>query len=125
MKSSWSRSMVALAVFGTMGALLFAQADNVPKSGQAMSQAALAFKGTLSADQLAQASFGFDDPERLNWHFIPRPRKGLPLRDLEGKALKAAHALITSGLSNAGYDQVMSITSLEEVLYLLEGGDRA
>lgn len=124
MKSNWSRSIAAIAVFGTMGALLFGQVGNEPKSGRAMSEAALAFKATLSAEQSAQASFGFDDPERLNWHFIPRLRKGLPLRDLEGNALKAAHTLITSGLSTAGYDQVMSITSLEEVLYLLEGGDR-
>jgi hypothetical protein len=124
MKSNWSRSLAAIAVFGMMGALLFGQADNEPKSGRAMSEAALAFKATLSAEQAAQASFGFDDAERLNWHFIPRPRKGLPLRDLEGNALKAAHALIASGLSTAGYDQVMSITSLEEVLYLLEAGDR-
>jgi len=125
MKSSRSRWTAAFAVFGMMGALLFAQADSVPKSGQAMFEAASAFRATLSADQLAKASFGFDDPERLNWHFIPRERKGLPLRELEGNALKAAHALLMSGLSSTGYDQAMSVTSLEEVLYLLEGGDRA
>ena len=38
----------------------------------------------LTGPQRTQATFGYDDPERLNWHFIPRPRKGLPLKDLEG-----------------------------------------
>jgi Protein of unknown function (DUF3500) len=89
-----------------------------------MFEAAQKFRASLSKPQLDQASFGFDDPERLNWHFIPRPRKGLPLRDLEGDALRNAHALIASGLSKAGYDQTVSIMSLEEVLYLLEGGER-
>ncbi|HLJ11607.1 MAG TPA: DUF3500 domain-containing protein, partial [Planctomycetaceae bacterium] len=59
------------------------------------------------------------------WHFIPRERKGLPLRDLEGNSLKAAQALVASGLSKSGYDQALDVMSLEEVLYLLEPGDRA
>ncbi|MCY2968417.1 MAG: DUF3500 domain-containing protein [Planctomycetota bacterium] len=79
----------------------------------------------MNPDQLKKVSFAFDDTERLNWHFIPRERKGLPLRDLEGEALKAAQEFISSGLSKAGYDQTLSIMSLEEVLYLLEGGERA
>lgn len=107
-----------------MGALLLAQGENKEPSGKAIAKAAAALRDTLSKEQLAQASFAFDDAERLNWHFIPRPRKGLPLRDLEGNALKAAHALIASSLSQAGYEQTLSIMSLEELLYLLEAGDR-
>ncbi|HTI51783.1 MAG TPA: DUF3500 domain-containing protein [Planctomycetaceae bacterium] len=125
MKTHWKRFAVSFAVLGTMGALLLAQGEQTPASGKAMMQAAQRFRETLTKEQLAQASFGFDDPERLNWHFIPRPRKGLPLRDLEGAALKAAHAVITSGLSGAGYEQALNVMSLEEVLYLLETGDRA
>jgi hypothetical protein len=90
-----------------------------------MAKAALALRATLSDKQLAQVSFAFDDAERLNWHFIPRERKGLPLRDLEGPALAAAHALVASGLSKPGYEQALSVMSLEEILYLLEGGERS
>jgi hypothetical protein len=43
---------------------------------------------------------------------------------IEGKALRAAHGLLQSGLSDAGYDQALNVMSLEEVLYLLEGGKR-
>jgi Protein of unknown function (DUF3500) len=114
------RFLVPAVVVGTMGAILFGQANQKDPSGKAMLQAATAFRAKLSKEQLAQASFAFDDAERLNWHFIPRERKGLPLRDLEGEALKAAHALVASGLSKSGYEQTLSIMSLEEVLYLLE-----
>src|SRR5258708_15717200 len=119
------RFALPLVAAAAMGAILFAQGDRQEPSGRAMLEAAGKFRQSLSKEQLAQASFGYDDAERLNWHFIPRVRKGLPLRDLEGEPLKAAHALIASGLSKSGYDQALSIMSLEEVLYLLEPGDRA
>lgn len=124
MQARFIRFAVPLAVAGTMGAILLAQGNVSEPSGKAMFHAAETFRASLTKDQLAKASFGFDDPERHNWHFIPRPRKGLPLRDLEGQALAAAQALIASGLSKAGYDQALSVMSLEEVLYLLEPGDR-
>ncbi|MGE5192146.1 MAG: DUF3500 domain-containing protein [Deltaproteobacteria bacterium] len=125
MRTRWIRLVVPSLVAAMMGAILFAQPDAKEATGKAMFQAVQRFRGTLSKEQLAKASFGFDDAERLNWHFIPRERKGLPLRELEGESLKAAQALIASGLSQAGYDQALSIMSLEEVLYLLEPGDRA
>lgn len=125
MQSRWIRFAVPLVITVTMGALLLAQGESQEPSGKAMLAAARKFREKLAPPQLAKASFGFDDAERLNWHFIPRERKGLPLRELEGDALKAAHDLISSGLSKAGYDQALSIMSLEEVLYLLEAGERA
>ena len=124
MKTRWIRLTVPSLVAVTMAAILFAQSETKEPSGKAMLQAAQKFRSTLSREQLARASFGFDDAERLNWHFIPRERKGLPLRELEGESLKVAQALIASGLSQAGYEQALSIMSLEEVLYLLEAGDR-
>ncbi len=112
------------SVIIAIGALLIAQAPQTPQSGQSMLTAVQAFQKMLTPEQWKQASFAFDDAERLNWHFIPRERKGLPLRDLEGAALKSAHTMIRSGLSEAGYSQALNIMSLEEVLYLLEDGER-
>lgn len=112
-------------VIVAMAALLVGQSKQAPSSGQAMTEAAQAFLASLTGPQRTQATFAYDDPERLNWHFIPRPRKGLPLMDLEGDALKAAHRFIASGLSQSGYEQALNVMSLEELLYLLEGGDRA
>ncbi|MDA1212248.1 MAG: DUF3500 domain-containing protein [Planctomycetota bacterium] len=111
-------------VLTVCGALLWAKANNEQPSGLSMKIAAESFLAQLTEEQQKQASFAYDDPERLNWHFIPRERKGLPLRDIDGDALKAAHRFINSGLSTAGYAQTINVMSLEEVLYLLEGGER-
>jgi hypothetical protein len=117
--------ILSFSVVCAMGALLVAQSQPAPKTGLGMSSAAKGFLGAISPDQVKTASFKYDDPERLNWHFIPRERKGLPLKSLEGAPLQAAQKLIRSGLSEAGYDQVLNVMSLEEVLYLIEPGERA
>jgi hypothetical protein len=99
------------------------RAEEAP--GKEMSTAATAYLSVLSDEQRAATSFDFDDEERLNWHFIPRVRKGLGLWDLNGKALTAAEGLVATGLTAAGYHKVLEVRSLEEVLYLFEGGVEA
>ena len=121
-----SRKLIlAFTVLCAMGALLIAQQKPEPKTGLGMAEAAKAFLAAISPEQRQQATYAYDDPERLNWHFIPRERKGLPLKALEGAPLQAAQKLIRSGLSEAGYDQALNVMSLEEVLYLIEPGERA
>lgn len=120
----WKKTLITVCVCFAMAAMMWAQAQQPEPSGKGMAEAAAAFLASLKPEQAAQAQFGYDDAERLNWHFIPRPRKGLPLRDLDGAPLKKAHALIQSGLTQAGYDQTLDVMSLEETLYLLEPGDR-
>ncbi|HLQ43909.1 MAG TPA: DUF3500 domain-containing protein [Planctomycetaceae bacterium] len=115
---------LAALVLSAMAVLLSANLQTTTPSGIAMTKAAKEYLGTLTNDQRKQTSFAFDDKERLNWHFIPRPRNGLPVKQLEGDAFKSAFALILAGLSEAGYDQALNVMSLEEVLYLLEGGAR-
>lgn len=97
--------------------------QNVDPSAVKMADAAIRLLAQLDATQVGVCQFDFEDPERLNWHFIPRERKGLAFRDLDGKAFDAARALLSAGLSGAGYTQVLKVMSLEEVLYLIEGGD--
>ena len=118
------RLAAATLVTFALGAVLFGKALQESNSAAAMAGAASSFLETLTDAQRQKATFAFDDAERLNWHFIPRERKGLPLKELEGEPLRAAHRLLASGLSNAGYDQAVNVMSLEELLYLLEGGDR-
>ena len=117
--------ILTLTVVCAMGALLVAQTQPAPKTGLAMAEAARGFLVAISPEQVKAATFKYDDPERLNWHFIPRERKGVPLKSLEGAPLQAAQKLIRSGLSEAGYDQALNVMSLEEVLYLIEPGERA
>ncbi len=88
-----------------------------------MADAATSLLANLNAEQQKVCQFKLDDPERLNWHFIPRERKGVVLRDLEGKTRASARKLLSTGLSGAGFERVLKVMSLEEVLYLIEGGD--
>ena len=106
-----------------LGALLAAKTSDQRSSGLRMSEAARAFLKALNDDQRAQATFRYDDPERLNWHYIPRARKGLPLKSLSPAARAAAQGLIASGLSERGYQQAVNVMSLEDVLFLLEKDD--
>ncbi len=115
---------LAAVVVITMGALLAARQNQETPSGTKMAKAAQAFLEQLPEKQNQQATFAYGDKERLNWHFIPRERKGLPLKDLSDADKKRAKTLIATGLSEAGYDQALDIMSLEEVLYLLEEGNR-
>ncbi|MFN0196327.1 MAG: DUF3500 domain-containing protein [Planctomycetaceae bacterium] len=118
------RTFLTGCVLSVCGALLWGNNQSDEPSGKSMKTAAEQFLAQLTEEQKSQTTFAYDDAERLNWHFIPRERKGLPLKSLEGEGLKSAHRFITTGLSTAGYDQALNVMSLEEVLYLLEGGER-
>ena len=85
-----------------------------------MARAALAFLGTLDPRRAQQATFSFTQAERLNWHYVPRRREGLPLKDMAADSRTAAHALLQAGLSAAGYAKVQDVMRLEGVLRQLE-----
>jgi uncharacterized protein DUF3500 len=125
MKTSHKLAAAFLVGATMLGALLAAKTSDERASGLRMSEAARAFLKTLNEDQRAQASFRYDDPERLNWHYIPRVRKGLPLKALSPAARAAAQNLIASGLSGPGYQQAVNVMSLEDTLFLLEKDDWA
>lgn len=87
---------------------------------EAMTRAALAFLAALDPRRARQATFPFAHTERLNWHYIPRRREGLPLKDMTKDARAAAHALMQAGLSAVGYAKVSDVIRLEGVLRQLE-----
>jgi hypothetical protein len=89
-----------------------------------MSAAANNFLAALTADQKGKATFGFADAERTDWHFIPRERKGLPIKEMTQEQRLLAYALLASGLSNRGYGKAVSIMSLESILAELEQGGK-
>jgi hypothetical protein len=47
-----------------------------------MSAIAKVFLAALNPEQKTKACFEFAAEERENWHFIPRERKGLPLKEM-------------------------------------------
>jgi hypothetical protein len=85
-----------------------------------MTECANRFLAALDADQRGKATFPFDTDERMNWHFIPKERKGLPLREMTPYQKHLASALLATGLSQTGYIKAVTIMSLEEVLKLME-----
>ncbi len=94
----------------------------VTKASREMAEAAGAFQKSLTADQAAAAGFAFDDDERLNWHYIPKERKGLALKMMGSEQRERATALLKSALSDQGLSQVLTIISLEQVLHDIEKG---
>src|SRR4029077_7148970 len=85
-----------------------------------MTETANRFLAGLSPEQRAKATFQFSDDERMNWHFIPKERKGLTLGEMNPYQKHLASALLAAGLSQTGYIKAVTIMSLEEVLKLLE-----
>src|SRR6266849_3582927 len=102
------------------GAMLLTSAYVRIPSSSIMETAAKNFLNSLTPEQRAQATYKFDDDQRFDWHFIPKPRKGLPLKEMTSHQTKLAHALLSAGLSQRGYIKAVSIMSLEDVLRIME-----
>jgi hypothetical protein len=79
-------------------------------------QAADAFLASLGPEQRSKALFEFEDAERLNWHFVPRARRGLPLKEMSAEQRGLAHGVLRAGLSRRGYLTASTIIELELVL---------
>jgi hypothetical protein len=103
-----------------VGMLLLTSAYYRTQSVPVMSDAAKNFLASLTPEQTAKATFQFKDEERFNWHFIPRERKGLPLKEMTAPQKHLAQALLSAGLSQQAYIKATSIMSLEDVLRILE-----
>jgi hypothetical protein len=87
-----------------------------------MAEAANRWLASLTPEQRSKATFTFEDDERVNWHFIPIERKGLPLREMTPAQKHLASVLLSAGLSQQGYVKAETVMSLEDVLRLLEKG---
>ena len=110
-----------IRIFGAVaGALLLMAAASRTHTPAVMTTAANAFLSSLTSEQKAKAVFSFNDEERLNWHFIPRERKGLSYRLMTGEQRPLAMALLSASLSQQGYIKATSIMSLEEILKIQE-----
>jgi hypothetical protein len=90
------------------------------RSASVMADGANKFLNSLSAEQKGKAVFSFNDEQRYDWHFVPRARKGLPLKELNADQRKLAMEFLKTGLSASGYQKATTIISLEPVLKELE-----
>jgi hypothetical protein len=120
MRSMHRIAVASLVLSGLLlsPALASAPTDN---AATAMSDAAGALLDSLSPEQRSRTHFPFATTERLNWHFIPRPRRGLALRDMTEAQRQLARALLETGLGPQGTRKVEDIIALELVLRELGG----
>jgi hypothetical protein len=108
--------IVLLAAFG--GAVVAQQ-----RSAPSMATAATTFLASLTPEQRQQATFAFDSPERLRWHFVPQfERNGLQIKTMTEPQRKLAHELLKTGLSARGYTTYTQIMQLENILRAVENG---
>jgi hypothetical protein len=88
-----------------------------------MSKAAKQFVTALTPEQRTKAIYTFTSDERFNWHFVSKPRKGLPFKEMTLPQQELARALLRAGLSKQGFIKATNIMLvIEQVLRELEGG---
>lgn len=112
---------LVLASVAVVGLSLWA-AGQIEPSGSRMAVAADRLLVSLSPAQTAKAVYPYDAKERFDWHFIPRPRKGVPFKELSPEQRALAFGLIQSGLGGSGFLKATTIMSLEQVLREIEKG---
>ena len=83
--------------------LLLAAPLRAHESAAEMAAAAHNLLAALTPEQKQKASFEYADEERKNWHYIPRARKGLSLKELTPEQRLLAQGFLATGLSARGY----------------------
>ena len=95
---------------------------DLTRTSSAMATASEAFLKSLNPEQRALASVSFEDDRRQDWHYIPKPRKGVPYKQLGQDQIQLANTLLRSGLSQQGFRKVSTIMGLEPILREIEQG---
>ncbi len=96
---------LALAAMAVMGLAVWASAVNDSSGGQ-MASAAGRILAALDKEQIAKVEFPFDSPERINWHFIPRERKGLSVKEMTPAQRALMFGLLEHGPGCVGLREV-------------------
>src|SRR5436190_16491620 len=94
--------------------LLVANSVFAQSPGADMATAAKNLLASLNAEQKAKAVYELKSDERVNWHFVPKARNGLPFKEMSASQKHLAHALMSSVLSHRGYYKATTMMSLEQ-----------
>ncbi len=106
----------------SISALLFASSLLATASpATELTTAVNALLDSLNDAQRTETLYAFDADERWDWHFIPRERKGVALKDMNEAQQALALAVLQAGLSEHGVKTAETIRSLEGVLREIEG----
>ncbi|WP_165367738.1 DUF3500 domain-containing protein [Phytoactinopolyspora endophytica] len=85
-----------------------------------MAGAAQAFIDSLGPEQRTRACAPLDSPDRREFTYLPGPRPGLALSDMNAVQQRRAMELLATGLSERGLANARAIMQLEEILAEIE-----
>lgn len=111
------RTGVALGAAATFSDIGWA---NVPGITAEMGKAALAWLGMVSEERRREAQLEWTSPRLTDWHYVPRTRPGIPLREMNEAQKAAAWDLLATLLSARGVERVRNNLKLEQILGELE-----
>lgn len=95
-------------------------ADKMPVI-DAMLDAVSDLIGALDADQRQRATWDFDADERLRWFYTPTDHGGLPFTEMDSAQQRLVWRLVSTGLSEAGFNTAAAIVGHENILDRVEG----
>lgn len=110
------RSRILIGVMAVASAVVATAAAGGARAGEPVAAAASAFLDALRPELREQAQLPFDDPNRLDWHYTPRDRRGLALSSMNEPERLAAHDLLRATLSGQGYLKTIATMELDQVL---------
>ncbi len=112
-----SLQLISASVFLFISVPHHLQADSFTDD---MAEAA---RGWLDAmdDKADEGHFEFTDQERFNWHYTPRSRDGIVLREMTETQRDALKELMRTTMSSPGILKAQAIMALEGVLAGIEG----
>ena len=112
------------AAFGAAMTLPGMSWASTPAVAADMARAGAAWLGVLSDSQRRAAQLAWDGRARRDWHYVPRSRPGVALRDMTPAQSAAAWDLLGTLLSARGLDQVRGQLQIEQVLGEMSGSLR-
>lgn len=120
--STLVRLAVGFACVTGLAAVALVAREERP-AGDQMTEAADQFLESLSPELRKKTAFEFDDPHRTSWFFTPQQdrernptRKGVRFEEMNDEQKKKALALLKTGTSTKGFEQAITIMSLEGIL---------
>jgi Protein of unknown function (DUF3500) len=102
---------------------------NRTKTEAAMEDTANRFLESLTPEQRAGTQLDFDGKDRTMWHYYPergfkdeykRDRHGIMFKEMNITQRFLAQALLSSGLSQAGYIKAMKVMTMEDIVRVME-----
>ncbi|ETX05321.1 MAG: hypothetical protein ETSY2_23635 [Candidatus Entotheonella gemina] len=120
LETPWSRRHM-LHMLGLTAATLMIPFRARARLQEEMAQRARDLIDHLPDAQRRQALYPFEADERRDWHFFPRRRPGLALRDMTPVQRERVWALLGAGLSEQGLEKTRDVIRTEAILGELTG----